>query len=236
MTSGSSLAAGDFIGSTDGSTYLLMQEDGNLVVYTSQNVTNCTKMKDGNMGGGPGANALYDLGTTGFPNNLGKIGYVDDDGNLSEYKSSKNLIPPGDTKAIVDIDSVQWQNYKNTGKLVSASTFGNSGTLSSAEKKMLDDMTNELDSLARNITNKTNKLLTKNGNVNHQLNLNKASFKNTANDFDAITSMDQSETLNNIRGILNDSDISVLQENSRYLLWSILAVGVVSLSLNVLNR
>ena len=236
MTTGSSLAAGDFIGSKDGSTYLLMQEDGNLVVYTSQNVTNCPKMKDGNIGGGPGANALYDLGTTGFPANLGKIGYVDDDGNLSEYKSNKNLLPPGDTKAIVDIDSVKWQNYKNTGKPVSDSTFGNSGTLSFSERKNLNRMTQELDSLAQTITSKTNELLSKNENVNKQLELNKVSFKNSTNDFDAITSMDQSEVLNNIRGILNDSDIGVLQENSKYLLWSILAVGVVSLSLNVLNR
>ncbi len=236
MKTGSSLAAGDFIGSTDGSVYLLMQADGNLVLYTSQNVTNCSKMTDGNMGGGAGANALYDLGTTGFPDNLGKIGYVDDDGNLSEYPSNKKLVPPGDTKATIDIDSVQWQNYKNTGKAVSASTFGNSLTLSSAEKKLLDKLTKDLDSLAQTITNKTNKLLTKNGKINDQMALNKVSFKNSTNEFNAITSMDQSVSLNNIREIVNDSDIVVLQENYRYLLWSILAVGVVSLSLNVLNR
>jgi hypothetical protein len=236
MRTGSSLAAGDFIGSNDGSTYLLMQQDGNLVLYTSQNVINCSKMKDDNMGGGDGANALYDLGTTGFPNNLGKIGYVDDDGNLSEYPSNKNLVPPGDTKAIVDIDSVKWQNYKNTGKPVSASTFQNSLALNSVEKNLLDKLTKELDSLAKNITNKTNKLLTKNGNINDQMEMNKVSFKNSSKDFDHITSMDQSVALNNIREIVNDSDIGVLQENYRYLLWSTLAVGVVSLSLNVLNR
>jgi len=236
MTSGATLAAGDFIGSNDGSTYLLMQEDGNLVVYTSQNVVNCAKMKDGNMGGGVGANSLYDVGMTGFPGSLGKIGYVDNDGNLSEYPSNKNLVPPGNTKTIVDIDSVQWQNYKNTGKPVSASTFGNFGKLNPAEKEKLDKMTNELTSLARSINNKTNKLLTKNGNINNQLELNKVSFKDSTKDYDNITSMNENIALNNIQGIVNDSDIVVLQENYRYLLWSIVAVGVVSLSLNVLNR
>ena len=67
------------------------------------------------------------------------------------------------------------------------------------------------------------------------LSSNKTNFTNNASDFDAITSLDQSAHLNNINGIVKDSDIVVLQENSRYLVWSILAVGVVSLSLNVLK-
>jgi hypothetical protein len=317
ITGGATLAPGDFVGSNDGSIYLIMQGDGNLVLYTSQNVINCSKMTDNNTGGGVGANALYDLGKTGFPSNVGKIGFVDDDGNLSEYPSSmkgmsssyikfsnsdspgndiggpiynstqsacetkcnsmndcagyifdtnqnlcwpksKNMYPagskvpksgddlyirqpsittfPGSSKTTSYVDSIQWQNYKNTGKPVSSTTFGTSGVLNSAQRQVLDQLTGRLNLLASKITEKTNSLLSKNVNINNQLSSNKTNFTNSANDFNAITSMDQSAQLNNINGIVKDTDIVVLQENYRYLVWSILAVGVVSLSLNVLKK
>ena len=40
------LAVGDFIGSNDGSTYLIMQSDGSLVLYTSTTDINCKKMNE----------------------------------------------------------------------------------------------------------------------------------------------------------------------------------------------
>jgi len=317
MNSGATLAAGDFVGSTDGSIYLIMQHDGNLVLYTSQNALNCTKISDNIMGGGVGANALYDLGTTGFPSNVGKIGYVDDDGNLSEYPTSmkglstsyskfpnsdttgndigepilnstvdscktkcdsmddcggyvfdtnqqtcypknKKMYPnsskiaktgvdiylrqpsiteyPGSSKNMATIDSIQWKNYQNTGKPVSAATFGNSGVLTNTEKQALDQMRGRLNLLAQQITGKTNQLLNKNTNVNNQLLTNKTNFKNNASDFTEITSMDQTGKLNNINEIVKDTDIVTLQENYRYIMWSVLAIGVVSLSLTILKK
>jgi hypothetical protein len=88
IASGSTLAIGDFIGSTDGSIYLLMQSDGNLVLYTSQNSENCKKIKDSWMGGGVNGNALYELTETGVPANLGKVAYIDEETRLREYPSS----------------------------------------------------------------------------------------------------------------------------------------------------
>jgi len=91
MASGSSLAAGDFIGSTDGSISLVMQSDGNLVLYTYQMDTNCQKMSDGNMGGGLGANAAYDMGLTAITGNMGKLGFIDSDSNLYTYPSTNQV-------------------------------------------------------------------------------------------------------------------------------------------------
>lgn len=88
ITSGDTLAAGDFIGSTDGSIYLIMQSDGNLVLNTSQDIENCSKMSDGQMGGGINANALYNIGQKGFSRNIGKIGYVDPNAQLLLYESN----------------------------------------------------------------------------------------------------------------------------------------------------
>ena len=47
-----------------------------------------------------------------------------------------------------------------------------------------------------------------------------------------------SSSLNNedISKMISDSDIIVLQENYRYILWSILAVGVLTITLNTMNK
>ena len=88
MVSGSTLAPGDFIGSDDGKLALVMQTDGNLVLYAYQMQTNCQKMSDGNMGGGFGANAAYDIGKTANPDNMGMLGYIDADSNLYTYPNT----------------------------------------------------------------------------------------------------------------------------------------------------
>jgi hypothetical protein len=88
IPSGSTLAAGDFVGSTDGSIYLIMQTDGNLVLYTSKNVLNCSKMSDGNTGGGSYANALYNIGKQAIFGNLGQLAYVDPNAEVHIYDST----------------------------------------------------------------------------------------------------------------------------------------------------
>jgi hypothetical protein len=88
MTSGSTLAPGDFISSANGNTALVMQPDGNLVLYTYQMETNCRTMSDGNTGGGVGANAVYSIGKTAIPQNMGQLGYIDADSNLYTYPST----------------------------------------------------------------------------------------------------------------------------------------------------
>lgn len=89
MASGGTLAPGDFIGSSTGNLALVMQVDGNLVLYTYQMETNCQKMSDGKMGGGIGANAVYDIGMNAVRANMGILGFVDDDSNLYTYPSNK---------------------------------------------------------------------------------------------------------------------------------------------------
>jgi len=91
ISSGSTLATGDFVGSTNGNLALVMQSDGNLVLYTYQMTTNCQKMSDGNMGGGVGANAAYNIGLTSVTGNMGKLAYVDADSNLYTYPDTNKM-------------------------------------------------------------------------------------------------------------------------------------------------
>jgi len=88
INSTTSLASGDFIGSNDGSIYLMMQSDGNLVLYTSQQTSNCKPLSNGFMGGGPGANAIYELNQVGALNKLYDVAYVDQNSKSYLYPES----------------------------------------------------------------------------------------------------------------------------------------------------
>ena len=106
MKTGDTLASGDFVGSTDGSIYLIMQSDGNLVLYTSQSAENCSKSADGSSSmGGQGATALYKMSEVGIPANLGKIGYVDKNSEIYMYPDNKiglsnNYVKHADTDSM----------------------------------------------------------------------------------------------------------------------------------------
>ena len=89
IPSGTTLAAGDFIGSDNGAIYLLMQTDGNLVLYTSETTSACsTNSKGQQVGGNSWVNALYNILPAGFKENIGKLGFVDENNVLIEYPSN----------------------------------------------------------------------------------------------------------------------------------------------------
>jgi len=67
---------------------LIMQSDGNLVLYTFSMVTNCQKMADNNKGGGLSANAIYNIGKVGVQANMGKLAYIDQNSELHAYPAS----------------------------------------------------------------------------------------------------------------------------------------------------
>jgi hypothetical protein len=83
------LNKGDWIVSSDGKLLLIMQNDGNLVLYTFK--INCTKGSGNNSKnyyGGNLANAVYDIGSVGIKSNMGQLGYVDADSQLHAYPNS----------------------------------------------------------------------------------------------------------------------------------------------------
>jgi hypothetical protein len=97
ISSGDTLASGDFVGSADGTFALIMQDDGNLVLYTYTVGSNCQQMADGNTGAGTGGNAIYGFPVSSIPGNMGKLAYVDENSQLHDYTDSYNKFP--------DIDS-----------------------------------------------------------------------------------------------------------------------------------
>ena len=57
------------------------------------NVENTVTLSDGTTSGGLVANAIYDIGAAGIPGYVGKVGYVDQNSNLSEYPADMITIP-----------------------------------------------------------------------------------------------------------------------------------------------
>ena len=90
MPDSSVLYPGEFISSNNGSMALVMQTDGNLVLYTYKTGINCQKMKDGNTGGGLLANAIYSLSAVGKSSLMSMLGFVDDDSLLHTYPASNS--------------------------------------------------------------------------------------------------------------------------------------------------
>jgi hypothetical protein len=241
VSSGSALSAGDFIGSPDGSIYLIMQADGNLVLYTSNNSENCQKMKNKKFGGGEGANALYELAEIGIPENLAKIGYVDSNSLLSIYGDSnieqtkngeqpklKNL-PVGISNKIINIDSVAFENYPKTDNINNSFSLTNAN---SAQRQELDQLKTRLDQISQELADNTGNLNADEIKVGNQSTLQTQSIGNYLKDY-KNTNNKIKKFNSGMEGIIHDSDINVLKENYNYYFWSILAVGTVLVTMNI---
>ena len=89
LQSGEVLFPNEWIGSNNGKYKLIMQNDGNLVLYTYKKNETCQKLgKTENMAGGSWMNAVYKILEKGFANNVGKVGYITNNDELKPYPSS----------------------------------------------------------------------------------------------------------------------------------------------------
>jgi hypothetical protein len=87
ISNGATLSPGDFVGSTNGSIYLIMQTDGNLVLYTSTTSSKCSTSGGKNVGS-QNTNGLYQLNQVGVSANMGQLAYIDQDSQLHNYPST----------------------------------------------------------------------------------------------------------------------------------------------------
>lgn len=89
LQAGENLSKGEWIGSDNGMYYLIMQDNGVLALINSgEPINKCKKQSDSYMYGGDMANAVYKTANLGFPQNLGKVGFIDQNSFLREYPSS----------------------------------------------------------------------------------------------------------------------------------------------------
>jgi len=250
LTTNQVLMSGEFIGSTDGSLKLVMQSDGNLVLYTSNPQSTCIKGNNGNMYGANFSNAVYELDKVGIPGDLGKVGYVDDDSKLSEYPTSMFSIDKTTNMPIINnnnscaknvdtIDTINWDAYAKTGVPMSQNTVCGLEKATQNENINRDAIRMQLAAIADEIVNKITYLESLNLDLNNQMGIDKTVLDANLKKYQAISkqyNQYKASDAMNINGILTDSSIVVLQENYSYLFWSILAIAVVVITINSIKK
>lgn len=125
LASGTGLMSGEWIGSNDGSMYLIMTSDGSLQLNITTSITNSCSVSqsDGKTTGGTWSNAVYKLDDNiPDPSLFYKLGYVDNDSKLFEYPS--NMIGKG-------ISYIKYDNYDSSPYNISG---GVSGSFSKCKK------------------------------------------------------------------------------------------------------
>jgi len=349
MKTGETLSADEWIGSNDGSIKLMMQKDGNLVLYTSETKSGCSVNNNQTFGSG-WVNAVYKIDQIGNKGALGKLAYIDNETKLREYPSSllsksnqyqllndfdslgndiqqtttttgekgcidacnangdcsgfvyqpsgnlcylKNsgMYPNGEkqyysnsgiilgvrkpeissslnsscSKDIVDIDSIQYDNYIKGDSMTSDTTCGTPVVLTE-DKTNLTNLQNSMLSVGEQIANQSNNLYNENNNMYNtisknsvQLNKNINMYKRNDNKIKTELNMPVNKnfiskkgkegmknididtdkkiiTMNDINSMLSDTDITVLQENYSYIFWSILAIGLLTVTINQIKK
>lgn len=105
IVSGEQLLPNQFIGSNDGSAYLIMQTDGNLVLYTSTKALGCKTQNNRNEGVGI-FNYVNKISQKGIQANMGKLAYIDQNSRLHSYSDDNNKFSNSFSKLGSHIDTL----------------------------------------------------------------------------------------------------------------------------------
>jgi hypothetical protein len=146
---------------------------------------------------------------------------------------------------IVDVDTIQYSNYIK-GNQMTPDTQCNKSIMSQEDRVKFDTIRSRLASVSKDIAKKMTQLQDKDNKIYEKMNMNAQQFKKDLEKYNAINAKIQNEldinvkegmeNMNDLQGMLTDSDLIVLQENYNYILWSILAVGVLTITVNTMNK
>jgi hypothetical protein len=175
-----------------------------------------------------GSTCYPKTGGTISPNSLqnasGYTTYIRNKQPTTFYQGASNVVN--------NIDSVTYQNYVSGGD--NQNMFNLSGA-TSTQLAQLSKLQSQMDSLTEQINTLTNQFSSGTQNANNQ------GIANITGLQSYLTELGETNNLisnfdTNIENILKDSDINVLQKNYEYLFWSILAVGVVLITMNIAKK
>jgi hypothetical protein len=233
ISANDTLALGDFVGSPSGTAALVMGKDGNLKLTTWKMTSSCNDVTGPSIGSG--ANAIYATQEVGIPANLGKYGYIDTDYKLYSYPNNVFDPPLGVTQNVVNIDSNEYSKYAFGGSI--GDTYG-LAKITSVQRQQLNQLETTLNLLSQQI-NTLNDILKNNvTSVNNQLTTNSSAREKYMNDItsNATSEANTLDTSKNIQNMLNDSDITALQKNYTYILFSIFAAASILVAMNVIKN
>ena len=133
---------------------------------------------------------------------------------------------------------------------MTSTTQCNPSIVSDQDRLEFDNIKSQLITLGNDIVSKTENLSNQDNNTFEKLNINKEQFKKNIEKYkltnikikkelnlqdNNIEGM-QNQDRNDINGMLNDSDLRVLQQNYSYIMWSIFAIGTLTITINALKK
>ena len=262
LKTGEVLATNEWIGSTNGSTRLIMQEDGNLVLYTSEKYENTNLTSSIVKDQGECEKACNDNSECGgyVYNNSISTCWLKKHGNFSKQEDNetvfgiRNRVTKGGENCnnkIVNIDSVKYGGY-SVGPKMTSETKCLKSFISHEDKVALEDIKSQLSILGQDIATRMEELSNQDNKIHEKLNMNSEQFnknlekyrniikelqeeRNLQSNNNNIEGMTNNLDISDLNGMITDSDLLVLQKNTQYILWSILAVGLLTITINTMK-
>ena len=188
---------------------------------------------------------LYNITNPGYPGNVGKMGYISDNSILSEYPTSMYAADGSSvsnsvscSKSIVNIDSIQWQNYVKSPQSMTVDTPCGLKRALVSDNMYLDAAGTQMVSVAQELVDMITSLEQNYNNLYEQMGIDKAVlaanlllYKKVIAEYKIAR-----KKMTNIDNISTDSDITVLRENYLYTFWTILAIAAIIVTMNLIKR
>jgi hypothetical protein len=113
-----------------------------------------------------------------------------------------------------------------------------------------DNIKSQLVILGQDIASKMENLYNQDKNIYKKLNMNEIQFKKDIVNYKTVNmkirkeleldsntnNMEGMMNMNDVNGMLSNTDIVVLQENYKYIFWSVLAIGIVTVTINLMKK
>jgi hypothetical protein len=163
----------------------------------------------------------------------------------------------------INIDSVQYDHYVKGNQMTPEDTCS-TDVVSVEDTIKLNKLKEQLAELADKINKNTNILTTNNTNINNSMdkgektinndfkqyyqvkeNINRLLEKTTNKTYKKNSNkinnnnmlvVESMLNMNDLNAMMSDSDLVVLQNNYQYILWSIVAIGVITTTINIIKK
>lgn len=158
-------------------------------------------------------------------------------------------------KSIVDVDTLKYENYLKGDDMTTNAPFCKDAVISEDVKQKMEDIQNKLNMKGQEISAKIQELYSRDKTIFDKMDVNDADLKKKILMYKSIamgkktkisgqdlSSQGQSLKegmqgldMNDVNGMLQDTDIRILQENYSYVFWSVLAVGLLTITINLMK-
>jgi hypothetical protein len=245
-----------------GSKYFALQGglNGKAKCFVSNSLSEATRygeskpvsvFSDGKNYGNGTINSIYKVKSTGYPEDLGKLGYIDNNAILHEYPkqmilSGKNNDSPtiinsdsSCSKEIVNVDSNIWQKQKKSANMMTSVTKCGLSESIQADQRSAEELRLQLQEMSSRILSLIQYLTSLDESVIKQMGVNKSALNDMVSKYTSYNSQFsqyKNVDINNYNNILEDSKLVASQNNYNYILWSGITVIVLLLTLQLVKR